>query len=152
MEDERQPKRTRTRRSQKTDRKALSVLLAEDNDINALLVIALLAREGHAVERVSNGQEALDALSKKAYDLVLMDVHMPVMDGLEATRQIRARGLGLPVIALTANAMDEDRRICLDAGMNDYLAKPIDPDLFEALVERFSAPAEAPRMQGAGAA
>jgi CheY-like chemotaxis protein len=61
------------------------------------------------------------------------------MDGLEATRQLRAGGYAtLPVIALTANAMDEDRRICLDAGMNDYLAKPIDPDLFEAMIERWS--------------
>jgi PAS domain S-box-containing protein len=138
-DEEAPPRRSRGRRRSKPDRKPLSVLLAEDNDINALLVIAMLSREGHAVERVTHGQEALDAIARKTYDLVLMDVHMPVMDGLEATRQIRARGLDqLPVVALTANAMDEDRRICLDAGMNDYLAKPIDPELFEAIIERFS--------------
>jgi CheY-like chemotaxis protein len=73
---------------------------------------------------------------------------------LAATRAIRAQSgyAALPVVALTANAMDEDRRICLDAGMNDYLAKPIDPDLFAAMIERFSVSAGAPRMQGAGAA
>jgi len=138
-EDEAQPRRARSRKRTKTDRKALSVLLAEDNDINALLVIAMLSREGHMIERVTNGQEALEALTRKHYDMVLMDVHMPVMDGLEATRQIRANGhADLPIIALTANAMDEDRRICLDAGMNDYLAKPIDQDHFEATIERWS--------------
>ena len=153
-EDERQQKRTRARRTMpKGDRKSLSVLLAEDNDINALLVIALLAREGHTVERVANGQEALDALGKKTYDLVLMDVHMPVLDGLAATRAIRAQGkTELPIVALTANAMDEDRRICLDAGMNDYLSKPIDPDLFEAMIERFTLKADTPRLKGVGAA
>jgi CheY-like chemotaxis protein len=136
--DEAQPRRTRPRRRAKAD-KPLAILLAEDNDINALLVIAMLSRDGHMVERVVNGREVLEALGRRRYDLVLMDVHMPVMDGLEATRQLRAGGYAtLPVIALTANAMDEDRRICLDAGMNDYLAKPIDPDLFEAMIERWS--------------
>jgi PAS domain S-box-containing protein len=153
VEDERQPRRARSgRRQPRPDRKILSVLLAEDNDINALLVIALLAREGHTVDRVSNGQEALEAMERKAYDLILMDVHMPVMDGLAATRAIRARGhTALPIVALTANAMDEDRRICLDAGMDHYLSKPIDPDLFEQLIERLSGGPDAPIQADAAA-
>jgi CheY-like chemotaxis protein len=106
----------------------------------------MLSRDGLSVLPVSYGEEPLEAIARKRYDLVLMDVHMPVMDGLEATRQIRARGHDkLPVVALTANAMDEDRRICLDAGMNDYLAKPIEPQLFEAMIERWTVAVPTPQ-------
>jgi CheY-like chemotaxis protein len=104
----------------------LRVLLAEDNPVNALLAKALLTRAGCSVDRVANGQEALEALVAAPYDVVLMDMRMPVMDGLTATKALRARGDGTPVIALTANAFEDDRRACLDAGMNDFLTKPMD--------------------------
>lgn len=104
----------------------LRVLLAEDNPVNALLVRALLTRNGCEVDRVCNGEEALSALLAAPYDIVLMDMRMPVMDGLTAARALRARGDKTPIIALTANAFEDDRRACLDAGMNDFLTKPID--------------------------
>jgi CheY-like chemotaxis protein len=104
----------------------LRVLLAEDNPVNALLAKALLGRAGCSVDRVANGQEALEALHAAPYDVVLMDMRMPVMDGLTAARALRARGDGTPIIALTANAFEDDRRACLDAGMNDFLTKPMD--------------------------
>ncbi len=112
------------------------ILLAEDNQINAILAVSLLKRAGHQVDTVSNGMEVLEALERAPYDLVLMDVHMPGMDGLEATRRIRCHRThhDIPVIALTANAMAEDRSRCLDAGMNDFLTKPMTPDaLYEAI-------------------
>jgi CheY-like chemotaxis protein len=130
----------------------LTVLLAEDNDINALLAVSLLQRDGHAVDRVVNGVEALEALAEKRYDLILMDVHMPELDGLEATRRLReGPHRDIPVIALTANAMDEDRKRCLDAGMDDYLPKPLDPDLFEAAIERWSSALKKTRATAASA-
>jgi signal transduction histidine kinase/CheY-like chemotaxis protein len=113
------------------------VLLAEDNQINQMLALALLRRAGFEVEAAPNGREALDAVARGGYDAVLMDVHMPEMDGLEATRRIRALpgALGrVPIVAMTASAMEEDRQRCLDAGMNAYVAKPIDEqELMRAL-------------------
>jgi CheY-like chemotaxis protein len=106
----------------------LRVLLAEDNPVNALLAKALLTRAGCSVDRVANGQEALEALAAAPYDVVLMDMRMPVMDGLTAAKALRTRGDGTPIIALTANAFEDDRRACLDAGMNDFLTKPIDSE------------------------
>jgi CheY-like chemotaxis protein len=130
----------------------LSVLLAEDNDINALLAVSLLQRDGHSVDRVVNGVEALEAVAQKRYDLILMDVHMPELDGLEATRRLRqGPHRDIPVIALTANAMDEDRKHCLDAGMDDYLPKPLDPDLFEAAIKRWSGTIQKTRATRASA-
>jgi signal transduction histidine kinase/CheY-like chemotaxis protein len=112
----------------------LSVLVAEDNDINALLVQALLARMGHRVTVVADGAVAVNAVASAQtmnapYDVVLMDLHLPGMDGLEATRRIRALGGGagkIPVIALTANAFPEDRANCRAAGMNGFVVKPVD--------------------------
>jgi len=116
-------------------RSDLLVLLAEDNDLNALIAKAFLEREGVAVERASNGQEAMRRALREVGrpDLVLMDVLMPTMDGVAATREIRARehALGLarvPVIAMTATASDEDRSLCLAAGMDDFLPKPFSAD------------------------
>jgi PAS domain S-box-containing protein len=106
----------------------LRILLAEDNEINQMLALALLGKKGHQVTAVVNGAEAVEAAQSGDFDVVLMDIHMPEVDGLEATRQIRGldeKGPDLPIIALTANAMAEDKQMCLDAGMDDYLAKPI---------------------------
>lgn len=114
------------------------ILLAEDNPVNALLAASLLKREGCVVDRVASGEEALAALARAPYDLVLMDVRMPGMDGLEAARILRARGVRVPVIALTANAFEEDRRACLEAGMDDFLTKPLDSDRLRAAVARWT--------------
>jgi len=105
------------------------VLLAEDNPVNRLLAKALLQRGGYEVETVDNGQQAVEAVVHGHYDVVLMDVHMPEMDGIEATRRIReldSQRRETPIVAMTANALEEDRQRCIAAGMNDYMAKPID--------------------------
>ena len=103
------------------------ILVVEDNPVNARLVVNLLRKAGHLVEQAEDGQQALDLLDEQPFDLVLMDVQMPVLDGLEATRRIRRHPKlqDLPVIALTAHALAGDRDLCLEAGMNDYLSKPI---------------------------
>jgi signal transduction histidine kinase/ActR/RegA family two-component response regulator len=112
------------------------ILLAEDNRINQEVALEMLRQSGVAVDVVEDGVGAVDAVRKRSYDAVLMDVQMPVMDGLEAARAIREEQPreALPIIALTAHALDGDRKRCLAVGMNDYLPKPIDPDqLFQAL-------------------
>jgi PAS domain S-box-containing protein len=116
----------------------LRVLVAEDNAVNQKLVARLLEKRGHSVSIVGNGREALESLEQEPYDLVLMDVQMPEMDGFEATGELRKRekhtGLHIPVIALTAHAMKGDRERCLEAGMDGYLSKPIRaPELDELL-------------------
>ena len=115
------------------------MLLAEDNAVNALLARALLTREGCDVDRVSNGEEAAAAARAAPYDLILMDMRMPVMDGLEAARAIRAAGLATPIIALTANAFEDDKRACLAAGMDDFLTKPLAPAALTQVLSRWSA-------------
>lgn len=112
------------------------ILLVEDNELNQIVAIELLNEGGFAVDIAGNGQMAVALVKKNAYDLVLMDMQMPVLDGLEATKQIRAdrRFADLRIVAMTANAMAGDRERCIAAGMNDHLPKPIDPsDLFEML-------------------
>ena len=116
------------------------ILLAEDNEINALLATTILEEAGFSVEAVVNGAEAIDAARRGGFDLILMDVQMPVLDGLQATREIRTLGGpagAVPIVALTANAMRSDQDICLDAGMNDFVSKPLDPDGFLNTVYRF---------------
>jgi len=107
---------------------AIRILLAEDNAINALLTRTLLEAEGHIVDTVEDGALAVEAMKTAHYDLIFMDMRMPNMDGLEATRKIRTLpnvGRGLPIIALTANAFDDDRNACFDSGMNDFMTKPV---------------------------
>ena len=121
-----------------TGRAGTRVLLAEDNAVNALLARALLNHAGCSVDRVSSGEEALAALDTAPYDIVLMDVRMPVMDGLTATRRLRARGVVTPIVALTADAFEEDRRACLEAGMNDFLTKPLESGALRAALARWT--------------
>jgi signal transduction histidine kinase/CheY-like chemotaxis protein len=134
-----------------TARGGARILLAEDNPVNALLAVSLLKRLGHVVDRAASGEEALAALTRAAamsapYDLVLMDVRMPGLDGLQTTQALRARGDRTPVVALTANAFEEDRRACLDAGMDDFLTKPLDADRLRAAVARWTPRAEQDRL------
>ncbi|EGJ49185.1 PAS domain S-box protein [Desulfocurvibacter africanus] len=120
-------------------KRRLKVLLAEDNKVNQLLAMELLRRKGHSVSLAENGREALDKLSVDSFDLVLMDVLMPEMDGDEAAKRIRAGEAGdpkIPIVALTAYALKGDREKLLDAGMDDYLSKPIDLEEFDQVLER----------------
>ena len=122
-------------------RNSMRILLAEDNPINQKLVVALLQKAGYSLDVVENGQQAVDAVRKNPYDLILMDVQMPVMDGLEASRLIREReknGRHIAIVAMTAHALKGDREMCLAAGMDEYLAKPLDPDEVFAVIERLS--------------
>jgi CheY-like chemotaxis protein len=127
-----------TRHSLREGQRSLRVLLAEDNVVNQVLASRLLEKHGHTVVVASNGRKALDALEKENFDLVVMDVSMPEMDGFEATAAIRARegrtGSHIPIIAMTAHAMKGDRERCLAAGMDAYVSKPIQAsELFQAI-------------------
>jgi PAS domain S-box-containing protein len=120
---------------------SLRVLMAEDNAVNQLVARKMLAKLGIDVEIAVNGEEAIEALRASRFDLVLMDCQMPVMDGFEATRRIRDRASGVlnplvPIVAMTANAMRGDRERCLEAGMTDYLSKPVNPADLAAAVKR----------------
>ena len=114
------------------------VLLVEDNPVGSLLAATLLRREGCAVETAANGHEAVYALTRARYDMVFMDMRMPGMDGPTATRAIRARGDQTPIVALTANAFAEDRRACLEAGMDDHLVKPLEPESLRRILARWT--------------
>lgn len=129
-------------RRARTASQPLRILLAEDNPVNQEVAVHLIERRGHSVIVAENGRQAIEALERHKFDLVLMDVQMPEMGGLEATRIIRekekASGQHLPIIAMTAHAMQGDREQCLEAGMDGYLAKPIDPKTFLQAVEGIS--------------
>ncbi|HEX4628234.1 MAG TPA: response regulator, partial [Gemmatimonadales bacterium] len=139
-----------TRHSIAESRHALHILLAEDNPVNQQVATAMLVKRGHQVDVVSNGREAVDAVKARSYDVVLMDIQMPEMDGFEATGRIRGlpQGHTLPIIALTAHALSGERERCLARGMSGYLAKPFKAhDLFAAVEaggEGGSAPPPAP--------
>jgi CheY-like chemotaxis protein len=124
--------------------RSLRILVAEDNAVNQRVAVRLLEKAGHRVDLVSNGRQAVEALERTSYDLVLMDCLMPEMDGFEATRAIRAAEVGtdrhLPIVALTASAMERDREQCVVAGMDDYLAKPFTKEALTAVLERWTKP------------
>jgi two-component system, sensor histidine kinase and response regulator len=118
--------------------RSLSILLAEDNPVNQRLALRLLEKAGHKVAVAENGHQAVDLYANGEFDLIMMDVQMPEMDGFEATAEIRERekqtGAHIPIIALTARAMSSDRDRCLSAGMDGYVSKPIKlDDLFDAI-------------------
>jgi CheY-like chemotaxis protein len=131
---------------------ALRILVAEDNPVNQILIETVLMRMGHHCDIAHNGREALARVQQAAPDLVLMDVQMPELDGLAATRAIRAlpgTAGRVPIVAMTANALLEDRQRCLDAGMDDYLSKPIDLQALAAVISRVAATSAAADPRGA---
>jgi CheY-like chemotaxis protein len=131
-----------TRHSIAEQRKlGLRILLAEDNPINQKLAVILLQKAGYSVDAVDNGAQVLKKVQDSLYSAILMDVQMPEMDGLEATRQIRemekATSWHIPIIAMTAHAMPGDRERCLEAGMDDYVSKPLEPKVLFNVLERW---------------
>jgi two-component system sensor histidine kinase/response regulator len=120
----------------------LNILVAEDNPVNQKLAARLLEKRGHRAVVVANGREALDTLEKMNFDLILMDVQMPGMDGLDATKIIRnsEKGTGrhIPIVALTAHALKRDEERCIEVGMDAYLTKPIRPEKLDELLQKFA--------------
>ena len=112
------------------------ILVAEDNDSNFILMTYIL-KKYYAYERARNGKEAVELVGKNAYDMVLMDIKMPVMDGLEATKAIKENNPDIPIIALTANAFDSDRQLAMDAGCIDFLSKPVSSDLCIKVLKKY---------------
>ena len=132
--------------SNENQAKSLRILLAEDNPFNQMIALRFLAKLGYQADCAVNGVEVLKALNQKSYDLILMDVQMPEMDGLEATRQIRQmeaareggdRANQIKIIAMTANVMTEDRETCLEVGMDDFISKPVRIDALEKMLKRW---------------
>ena len=112
------------------------ILVAEDNDSNFILMTYIL-KKYYQYDRAKNGQEAVEKVESGDYSIVLMDIKMPVMDGLEATKIIKEKHPDLPVIALTANAFDSDRQLAFDAGCDDFLSKPVSSDLCLKSIRKF---------------
>ena len=113
-----------------------TILIAEDNDSNFILMTYILKRN-YQYLRARNGQEAVDMADKGGIDLILMDIKMPVMDGLEATKKIKEAHPELPIVALTANAFDSDRELAMEAGCNDFLAKPVSSENCLTTIEKY---------------
>jgi len=112
------------------------ILVAEDNDSNFILMSYILKKD-YQYERAKNGQEAVDMIEAGGFDIVLMDVKMPLMDGLEATKIIKERHPDLPIIALTANAFDSDRQLALSAGCDDFLSKPVSGEVCLKTIKKY---------------
>lgn len=134
---------------QRPENREFRILLAEDNPTNQMVAAAIIEGLGYRLSIVENGQEVLDSLKKDSYDLVLMDCQMPTMDGFTATTKIREGAAGdpcktIPVIAVTANAMESDERQCREAGMDDYLTKPITPEALAAMLDKWLGTGEKP--------
>jgi CheY-like chemotaxis protein len=120
----------------KVEKDMKKILVAEDNDSNFILMSYIL-KKYYEFERAKTGQEAVEKMESGSFDLVLMDIKMPVMDGLTATKQIRANGHKQPIIALTANAFDSDRTLAEEAGCNAFLAKPVSSDACLKVIKEF---------------
>jgi CheY-like chemotaxis protein len=120
---------------------AFAILVAEDNLVNQKLAVAMLQKVGHRVTLAANGDEAFSKWRDGGFDMILMDVQMPVVDGFEATRRIRSSekntGTHIPIIAMTAHAMSDDRERCLNAGMDDYVSKPISRKTLDQVISRY---------------
>ncbi len=112
------------------------ILIAEDNDSNFVLMSYIL-KKYYQFERARNGQEAVEMVDKNQYDIVLMDIKMPIMNGLEATKAIKEKHPDLPILALTANAFDSDRQLAMDAGCNDFLSKPVSSEECLETIKRY---------------
>jgi CheY-like chemotaxis protein len=112
------------------------ILVAEDNDSNFILMTYIL-KKYYEFDRARNGKEAIDMVDSGIYDLVLMDIKMPIMDGLEATKAIKEKLPDLPIVALTANAFDSDRQLAMQAGCSDFLSKPVSSDLCIKTIRKF---------------
>jgi CheY-like chemotaxis protein/HPt (histidine-containing phosphotransfer) domain-containing protein len=146
-----------TRHKVYEERESFNILLAEDNLINQTLTINLLEKRGHRVTLASNGIEAVEAFKKGDFDLILMDIQMPGMDGFEATRAIRdlmleksdskGRMSDIPIIAMTAHAMTGDREKCINAGMDDYVSKPIKPEALYSVINKVARKSQSEKEQ-----
>ena len=127
-----------TQQTRQATGKGLRILLAEDNPVNALLIRELLRRRGHSIREVTTGTAAVAAMEEERFDLLLTDIHMPGMDGIDAARAIRVneekQGRGrTPIVALTADALETGKRACQEAGMDGFLTKPVDPAELEEM-------------------
>jgi CheY-like chemotaxis protein len=131
-------------------RTGFDILLAEDNKTNQLVAVGILQKQGHRVVVAENGKRALEILERSAFDAILMDVQMPEMDGFEATAAIRRKqsrtGTYTPIIAMTAHAMEGDRERCIDAGMDDYISKPIRGEVLADVLKTYCRRADAPAL------
>ena len=131
---------------QKATQRKLRILLVEDNEMNQRLIARILEKMGHEVAVADDGRKALEVLSRREFDLVAMDMQMPVMDGLETTREIRScearTGRHIAIVAMTANAFEEDRRKCFDAGMDGYVVKPVSVEAVRKEIDRVMSKAE----------
>jgi len=139
------PTRSAVAGRRRTDVVARRILLVDDNPLNQIFGQAMLAKDGHDVVVVADGLEALAAVQERSFDLVLMDMQMPVMDGMEAARCIRGldtSARNIPIVALTANVMAEEIASCREAGMNDHLAKPIDRDRLRQIIATWATRAD----------
>jgi len=127
-----------------TNRSSFSILLAEDNPINQKVAIRVLKHLGYQADTVGNGKEVIEAIANKSYDLILMDIQMPEMGGLETTQYIRNQEIEsqltpIAIVAITANASRGDQYICRQAGMNDYISKPIQIPELKNILQRYEA-------------